>query len=129
MNGAAVVPDRFAVIGWAYGLPDGAVALSALGAAGIPAHSSARHLASVASPWMVALGGIDLRVPAALAPMALEILTGGNATSERRGSLGGRLCIVLLFLVASVPPPARGLFLRTAPAVSRCDRAPPPIEG
>ena len=85
MSGAAVAPDRLAVIGWAYGLPDGAVALSALRAAGIPVHSSARHLADVASHSTVALGGVDLRAPARLTPMALEILAGGDAPSERRG--------------------------------------------
>jgi len=40
-----------------------AVALPATGAIDIPAHSSIRHVAGVASHWIVAPGGIDLRVP------------------------------------------------------------------
>jgi hypothetical protein len=104
MSGAAVAPDRFVVIGWAYGLPDGAVALSTLQAAGIPVHSSVWHVAGIASHWMVALGGADLRVPADLAPMALEILTETEEPTECRGAIVRRLCIALLFLLTAVPP-------------------------
>lgn len=99
-----------------HGLPETAVTVSFLRAYGVHAVARTWYHATVAPHLMVALGGIEIRVPPDQRAAAASLLADIDGTNEhlsrpyaRRAGLNAVLAIAL-YLVTSVPPPARGVF-------------------
>lgn len=103
--------ERFVAIAFAYGLAEAYAAIARLRAAGIPVHTSDLRTASVAWNWTVALGGIDLQVPAMHAADAVAVLRDGDPLPDRRRSALSRAVMMVGFLLTFIPPPAAGLFV------------------
>ena len=103
-------PSDFATAGWAYGPTETASAICALEAAGIRVLAHTLHYATMVPHFMTALGGIELRVPAADAEAAREVLA-SISFSRARGNIWLRAVGGLMLLLwIGMPLPASGLY-------------------
>ena len=102
----------FATAGWAYGPSEVAYAICALEAAGIRVLPHGFHHASVAWHHVIALGGVELRVPTAQAEIAREILSSADFSQSRSNAWLLFLAGLMLFLWIGPPLlPVGGLFI------------------
>lgn len=105
--------SEFITVGWAYGQAEAALAMALLGASGIRGFPHTWHTAAVQWSLTHALGGIELRVPAAQAADAMALLAESPMTSRPRRGLRRLLAaavMVAAFLLVGAPPPPNGFF-------------------
>jgi hypothetical protein len=107
----ASVSDELVIVGWAYGLGEGAVVVSSLESAGIHVLAHSRQMVSVSWHLAHALGGVALCVPASQAAAAHQILAQIEPSSSGRTNVLRALLAVFVFLWFGVPPPPSGFFL------------------
>lgn len=114
-------------VGRAYGTAEAALAMSMLEAYGIKVLPPSWYHMSVNWHLTHALGGIELRVPAAQTGDALEILAGFQVTSRPK-SLLRRLFVASIALIVLVltnfPPPPSGFFVAALRRVPPRSSAP-----
>jgi hypothetical protein len=111
-------PDATAPIAFVYSQPEASVLVCTLRAYGIIAFAFDYGTISVMPPWMVALGGIRVAIPASQWEDAIALLSEIDEgwacpprayASEAWVSIG--LSLISFFLGAGPPPPrARGLY-------------------
>lgn len=123
-----VAADRFETLAWVYSQPELAVILSALEQEGIRVIAVGQGHAAVQWNWTIALGGVELRVPAVEAERARARFADFEPMPCRGGLFGGvpLVEIVILFflcLLVGFAAPARIAteFVRPAPAGPRLE--------
>lgn len=111
--------DRLVTVAIGYGFAETATTVSFLQAHGVPVTILPHHLPSVSWDMVVALGGMEIRVPARLGGAAsillAEIAEADAVVAEKPRWLRWvwRAVFVLLYLYAQVPPAPRGIFYLT----------------
>ncbi len=107
--------DCIVTVATGYGFAETAVTVSFLEGHGIPAVALPYQLASVSWDMTVALGGMEIRVPARLADVACFLLAEDAQpavpdTGKSPWTLWPRrIALVLICLLTQVPPPPRGI--------------------
>ena len=106
--------DALVTVAVLYSLPAAAVARSALEARGVPVVAVGGHVASVDWAYLVALGGIELRVPAAQEPAARALLAEGERPPLRESAAFRHRWIwnALVFLLLLIPVGAIPFWMR-----------------
>ncbi|MEB2847061.1 hypothetical protein GAO09_15920 [Rhizobiales bacterium RZME27] len=108
--------DRLVTVAIGYGFAETATTAAYLEAHGVPVTTLPYHLASISWDMVVALKGMEIRVPARLAGAACVLLAEIARPNVPDGSTTGwaqwgrRIALVLIFLITYVPPPPRGVF-------------------
>lgn len=108
--------DRLVTVAIGYGLAETATTVSYLEAHGVPVTTLPHHLASISWDMMVALRGMEIRVPERLGGAASVLLAESArldvevVAKPRWLQWLWRGVFVLLFLFANTPPPPRGMF-------------------
>mgnify|MGYP000583428482 CR=1 FL=1 len=97
-------------VGWAYGMPETALALSLLESHGIRAFPQSWYMLTVDWTLSHALGGIALCVPASQRAAAAEILADCVPTRRRR-PLWWLAVMVMIWAWVGFPPPPTGFVL------------------
>jgi hypothetical protein len=113
-------------VGWAYGMPEAAMARALLESHGIMVFAQSWYTLTVHWHLSHAFGGIALCVPGSQRDAALEILADFVPARRKRG-LWRLLVAVLVWVWLGFPPPPTGFILaglRPAPA-----RATTPLTG
>lgn len=106
-------------VGWAYGMPEAALALSLLKSHGVRAFPQSWYTLTMHWHLTHALGGIALCVPASQRGVALEILADFEPTRRKR-ALWRILVMVLVWVWVALPPPPSSFVLAgPRPAPSR----------
>lgn len=108
--------DRLVTVAIGYGFADTATTVAYLQAHGVPVTTLPYHLASLSWDMVVALRGMEIRVPARLAGAACILLAeiARSDVPEGKGTgwaqWGRLIALVLIFLITQVPPPPSGIF-------------------
>lgn len=108
--------DCLVTVATGYGFAETAVTVSFLEGHGIPAVALPFQLASVSWDMTVALGGMEIRVPARLADVACYLLAEDaqpvvpNAGGPAWTRWSRRIALALICLLTQVPPPPRGIY-------------------
>jgi len=105
--------SELTTVGYAYGQPEAALALARLEAYGIRTFAHSWHTLALSWQWTHALGGIELRVPAAQAEDAAAILASLEMSRRPRKRWLFLLFSLVVLALVNFPPPPSGFFPAT----------------